>query len=269
MLIIPARRQVLRPCWIALMLLGAKFTEENLSALEVNLFPEAGAPSTSTHQQAPHLAREGLHRDSTAAELHLPPDSLRVLAQHACAREDWTEAVALLERLEKLEPGDYAVEKKLNEARAHLQIAQIGVAHVEVESAGKRFLLVAGALAALIALPAVGVLALASMNRARFHLLRGNYKRAAQLYENLLLRHPGRLKIYPRLANVYLLMGRQDETALRVFKTIMQLNLATPQRQRINDVLAGSYIAQGRADQEAIAVLESALQEELRRQKQV
>ncbi|MGH7494185.1 MAG: tetratricopeptide repeat protein [bacterium] len=195
----------------------------------------------------------------------LPPDSLQMLAKQALAHEDWFRALAVLGHLEKLEPDNHEVKRRLKEARAQMQIAQLGVSHVEVEGTGKRFLLVAGALAAVFGLPMAAAFAFSSTNRARFHLMRGNFKRAAQLYENLLLRRPDRISIYPRLAQLYLLLGRHDEAALRVFNTIVRLNLPMPQRQSINDVLASSYLRHRRVDQEAIEVLETPLREELQR----
>ena len=190
---------------------------------------------------------------STSMFYILSPDSLHVLAQQAIAHQNWTRALAILGYLEKLEADNHEVKRSLNEVCAHMQIAQMGVSNVESESTLRRFLFVAGTLATVFALPLATVLACSSINRARFHLMRGNYKRATHLYEKVLLRNPDRLRIYPVLAQLYLLLGRHDETALRVFKTIVRLNLPMPQRQRINDVLAGRNFHR-RAEHEDIEV---------------
>jgi tetratricopeptide (TPR) repeat protein len=110
--------------------------------------------------------------------------------------------------------------------------------------------------------PAAGFVVFSPATRARLHLLRGNYIAAAQLYEKILQRRPGRVKLYSLLANIYLLMGRQDEQALKVYKAILQLNIATHKRDEINTIVAQNYLTEGRTDSDAIAVLESALKAE-------
>jgi hypothetical protein len=42
------------------------------------------------------------------------------------------------------------------------------------------------------------------------------YRHAAQICERMLMRHPNRIELYPKLASVYILSGRQDELAERV-----------------------------------------------------
>jgi hypothetical protein len=118
----------------------------------------------------------------------------------------------------------------------------------------------------LAALSLVGVVILSPTVRARFHVLRGNYAAGARIYEKILARHPQRVKLCLPLANLYLLLGRRDEAALKIFKTILQLNLAAPNRDEINAIVAQNYLTEGRTDSDAIEVLEGALKAEQRRQ---
>jgi hypothetical protein len=64
------------------------------------------------------------------------------------------------------------------------------------------------------------------------------------------------------LANIYLLLGRHDEQALKIYKAILQLNIATPKRDEINTIVAQNYLTEGRTDSDAIEVLENALKAE-------
>jgi tetratricopeptide (TPR) repeat protein len=103
--------------------------------------------------------------------------------------------------------------------------------------------------------------------RIAYHLWRGNYAAAARTLERVLERHPERLNLYTRLANLYLRLGRQDERAMKVYKKILLLNLATPDHEEINVVVARKYLNAETLDADAIEVLENALQNELRKSK--
>ena len=99
------------------------------------------------------------------------------------------------------------------------------------------------------------------MARARLYMLRGNYAAAALIYENALTKNPGKLKLYPKLAHIYLLSGRNDETAIKVFKTVLKLNLETNERNEMHTIVR-NYLHAGRTDDDAIAALENALRSE-------
>ncbi len=103
--------------------------------------------------------------------------------------------------------------------------------------------------------------------RIGFYLWRGNYAAAAKVIERALERHPERLNLYTRLANLYLRLGRQDERAMKVYKKILLLNLTTPDHEEINTVVAQKYLTAETLDRDAIEVLENALKNELRRNK--
>ncbi|MGH7451959.1 MAG: tetratricopeptide repeat protein [bacterium] len=102
--------------------------------------------------------------------------------------------------------------------------------------------------------------------RARIHLWQGNPIAAAKIYESKLQQNPRKMKLYLPLANIYLKMQRKDENAMKIYKTILQLNLATEAREKFTEMVAQKYLAEGRTDAEVIEVLENALKAENRKQ---
>jgi tetratricopeptide (TPR) repeat protein len=104
--------------------------------------------------------------------------------------------------------------------------------------------------------------------RACWHRCRRNYEAAARIYERMLERHPWRAKLYLQLSNIYLLLGKNDERAMKAYRAVLPLQLDTPFREAINLLVAQKYIREERMDDEVIPVLEDALKTELRLLKQ-
>lgn len=121
------------------------------------------------------------------------------------------------------------------------------------------------AMAALGTLILLGFMVFSPSARARWHLFRCNYTAAAEIYEKLLARHPGRLKLYSTLAEIYLLLPRNDTQALQVFKKVLQFDLDTPNREEIEAIVVQSYLKNDSADTEAVTILENALRAEYRK----
>ncbi|MDZ7363925.1 MAG: tetratricopeptide repeat protein [candidate division KSB1 bacterium] len=136
---------------------------------------------------------------------------------------------------------------------------------VEAPSNSRNFFYAAGAVMALLVFFVLGLLAFSPVARARLLLFRGRYGAAARIYESALIRQPGRLKLYPPLAHTYLRMGRRDQDAMRIYRMILQFNLASGHRDEINAVVAQKYLTEGRTDDEAVGILEQALKVEKRR----
>ncbi|MGH7450835.1 MAG: tetratricopeptide repeat protein, partial [bacterium] len=190
-------------------------------------------------------------------------DSLYQDALTAFEKTDWAQAVVGFEKIQVLQPGYLDVNDRLAEARQHVGMAE--AANPLQQGAGSK-LSIYVILAALVVLPLLGFLIFSPELNAQLHLLRGNYTAAAQIYEKTLTRYPKKVKLYPLLANIYLLLGRNDESAIKVYKTVLQLNLATRHRDEISTIVAQNYLTEGRTDSDAIEVLESALKAEQRRQ---
>lgn len=192
-------------------------------------------------------------------------DSLTRLAQDAANTSDWMQAVIALEALHVLYPRDAEIITRLAEARTALALSQ-NAATTGTETDATLPLAHIGGFAALLVLPALGWLYFTPAARAKRMLLRNDYRSAAKIYETELTRHPSRVKYFPKLAEIYLLEGRKDDEAMKIYRNVLQLNLAANHREEINAVVAQQYLQEGRTDSDAIEVLEKQLEAELNRQ---
>jgi len=177
---------------------------------------------------------------------------------------DWLQAIVAFEKMQVLRPNYRDVSERLAHSRGQLQTAGVP----PQASSGSLWaspLYLGGAMVGLVVIPLLGIMMLSPGARARYHLLRGRYADAVNIYERLLVRKPERVKLYPALANLYLLMGRHDERAMKVYKMVLQLNLATSNRDEINANVAQHYLSEGRTDSDAIEVLENLLMSEQRK----
>lgn len=199
-----------------------------------------------------------------------PLDSLYQLALAAMQQADWRSAVFNLEKIQLIQPNYRDVVDLLARARANLTASEPSVTAVP-DSGSSVFvggaIAAIGAFVALILLPFIGVILVSSTARVRYHMFRGHYAEAAQIYEKQLARRPGRKKLYLALANLYLRLGRRDEAALRVYEMALQLDLAERHREEINSIVSNNYLTKGRTDARAIEVLEDALKAERLKQK--
>lgn len=192
-------------------------------------------------------------------------DSLYQAALTAENAQNWMHAVITFEQVALLAPNYRDVAARLENARKQLKLSESAqTLKPQTESPSAPFWenLGLGTLALILGLPVLGLIVFSPASRARYHVLRNNYSTAAAIYERILQRHPERTKLYPALANVYFLLGRRDVQALKVYKTILQLNLSTQNRERINAIVAEHYLTEGRTDSDAIEVLENALKNE-------
>ena len=201
---------------------------------------------------------------ATAVRGHL--DSLYSVALGQLDQGQYTEALVVLEKIRLIDPEYQNVIDLIAEARAKLQAASLTPEAPAAKSGNKSTysaIFWGGVFVSLLVLPVVGLFLFSPTVRARYYILRGNYAGAAQIYEKLLEKNPGRLKLYSVLADLYLLLGRRDEKALNLFKTIMRLNLNTPKQNEINAVLTQNYLQEGKTDDDAIQILEAALKKEI------
>jgi len=182
----------------------------------------------------------------------------------AIANGDYVNAFVNFKSIELVAPNYKDVPKKIEEAKRKLSET--------VPRAQSRTLLgdvlLAGTVAVAIILPVVGLYVFSPAARARLLLLQGDYAKAAEIYERLLEKRPTKLKLYPVLANIYLLEGRTDERAIKVFKMILQLNLLSHRREDINAIVAQRFLSEGRKDHDAINIMEDALRIEMRKLEQ-
>jgi tetratricopeptide (TPR) repeat protein len=186
-------------------------------------------------------------------------DSLHRNGLAALQRNDWTNAVFNFESLQALDPGYRGVEaqralawKKLKESRAAENAGLFS-------SRNRTILRVSLACVALLAI--FGIVIAVPHVRACYRLWRGDDDGAAQVYEKILQWHPQRTQFYAPLAELYLLLGRNDAHAIKVYKAVLQLDLARAHRQEIEAHVVQYYLNTDQidADDDAIPVLEKAL----------
>ncbi len=259
--------------------IAARYYALGLVALRWNDLGEARAAFEKVQQLKPDYrdvtpslqiltrALEQTAADHDPARLALG-DSLYHAAITAASQGDWTQAVVAFEKLHILQPNYRDVVEQLAQARATLASMQPPRTTVAEppQNGVVAFFQDGGQWAALLAVPVLGWLLLLPAVRVRRHLLRQDYRSAAGIYEKMLIRNPSRVKYIAKLANIYLLEGRKDEGAMKVYKTVLQLNLAVNNREEINTVVAQQYLQEGRTDSDAIEVLEKQLEAELHRQ---
>ena len=220
------------------------------------------------YEKMPHTAQPTEPRAEVATSL----DSLYQTALVAINQADWQRAAFNLEKIQLLQPNYREVVDLLAQTRVNL--ASAGKPEAAAKSPqGGASVFVGGAIAALgvffalIVLPFIGVVLVSPTVRVRYHIFRGQYAEAAQIYEKLLVRRPNRKKLYPTLANLYLRLGRRDEAALKVYEMALQLDIAERHREEINSIVSNNYLTKGRTDARAIEVLEDALKAERLKQK--
>ncbi len=205
---------------------------------------------------------------STTQSQALMADELDSLYQEALALMDqksWNDALVVLEKIRLRDPEYRDVLDLVATIRAQLTAAGLASAASASTRPGSSSLLWIGVVLSAIIFPVAGAFLFIPGVRARYYLMRGNYLAASQIYERILEKNPGKIKLYRTLADLYLLMGRKDEQAMKVFKMIMRLNLATPKQDEIQALLAQNYLQEGKTDDDAIRVLEAALKAETQR----
>ncbi len=209
------------------------------------------------------LSQSSAAAPAPVATPHANLDSLYQQALAAVDHQDWLAAVVAFEKLQILQPNYRDVTQRLHDARNRLNAgASPAIEENAAPEAGAAGWSWAGGVALLFVVPLLGAALFSPNVRARYQMFRGNYSGAMQIYERQLARHPERTKLYPALASLYLLLGRKDERALKVFKTVLQLNLPVPNRDEINGIVAQQFLTEGRIDSDAIEVLENALKTE-------
>lgn len=174
-------------------------------------------------------------------------DSLYRSGRDHESRADWQRAIADFEELERRQPGYRDVSSRLERTRANLapEKSPAFTPPQLAEQSSTPYLI--GAAVAIVVLPLLSFIMFSSTTRSRYYLLRGNYAAAASIYEVMLARHPQREKLYLPLAHIYLLLGRRDEQALKVYNAVLRLNLATPNREIIKEIVAKNQPVKGQA----------------------
>lgn len=175
----------------------------------------------------------------------------------AINKEDWMQAMLDLEKLKLLAPDDHNILNLYIQAKEKLKTGSQTAPALPQKIMP---LFYVGAAVTVLLIPLLGFTVFSAASRARFYYLRNNYHKAARLYEKLLVKNPERLKYYPILANIYLVLGKNDERAFKVFRMVIDLNLASNIHGQINTILSQKFLSGATTnDNEAIATLENEL----------
>ncbi len=209
-----------------------------------------------------------------ASGVALATDSVKIDSLYSSGvqflnNKNWLQATIAFEKVQMLQTGYLESDSLLAQARAELNksasISETG--GTQKVGSPNSMIVIGSAIAVLVFLPVLGFLFLTPTARARFFTRRGKHLKAATIYEGLLARNPGRLKLYSELADIYLLENRSDRSAIDVYRKVLQLNLPNPNRDRMNALVTQNYLTGENADSEAIDALENALKDELSRKK--
>ena len=189
-------------------------------------------------------------------------DSMYNAALNLIDQKAWSDAIAVLEKVRRYDPSYQDIDDLLKTAQANRDKAAGAAPGDAASPAGGSKMLIAGVIFIALVFPVVGAVVFVPTVRAQYYLLRSNHLAAAHIYERLLEKNPGKIKLYLPLADIYLLLGQRDEQAMKVFKMILRLNLTTPKREQIASLVTQNYLTEGKKDEDAISVLENALKAE-------
>lgn len=184
-------------------------------------------------------------------------DSLYFDGLAALEQNNSTRAVLSFEKLQTLQP-DYR-DARYQRARAWAKLKESRVAENARLFSGRNRTILRIGLASVALIAIWGIVLAWPHARACYRLWRGDDQGAMQVYERILQRHPHRAKFYSPLADIYLLLGRNDDRAIKVYKAVLQLDLAKANRQEINAIVTQNYLKTDQIDDDAIPVLEEEL----------
>jgi len=119
---------------------------------------------------------------------------------------------------------------------------------------------IGGVVAAGMGLFLMFFIALSPTAHVKYHIFFQNLDKAIKIYEKLLSKRPERLKLYPKLAELYLLKGKTSERAIKVFEMTVRLKLFTPKFDEISAALSKHALTPKETkDLDAIKILEEEL----------
>lgn len=175
------------------------------------------------------------------------------------AKGEFLQAVIAFEKVQMLNPNYKNVVERLADAKSLLKKAE----QPAEDRKGGNLLATIGLALGLLLLPLVGIFAFSPEMRARILLLQGKYENAIKIYESMLTRNPGKVRLYMTLANIYMLEKRQDDRAVKTFEMVLRLNMDTEHYDKIIKILANYYLREGRTDPEALDIMEKAAGKEI------
>lgn len=183
-------------------------------------------------------AQTGLENEAKSLQL----DSYYAEGLNHAGNGAWLQAILAFEKIQQINPGYKDVPEKLVEAQNNLN--QSKATETLAKAAGKdqktpkgtnNWMLI-GILLSAVLIPTSVIFFTVPTARAKWLLMQGNYQKAALIYESILIRKPDRVKLYPLLANIYLILNRNDETARKVYDLALKMDISPDLRQRLDEM---------------------------------
>ena len=185
-------------------------------------------------------------------------------AENEIKIKNWRRAIVELEKIQITQKGYRSVDTLLTYCKKQL----FGLDEPEQKpekEAGSRMAL-AFVISCIVLVPFLGYIAISPAVKVRLYLARKNFAAAAAIYEHILEKHPNRIRVLPMLANIYLMAGRKDDQAIKIYKMIMQLNLIPEHQPQISSILTQNYLTERQTtDADGIHLLEEALASEYKK----
>ena len=178
---------------------------------------------------------------------------------------NWLDAILVFEKIQEINPNYQDVAEKIAAAQNMLQQSKTVPSQHREESQKSShprpiWMWIGAFLFALVVPVAITFYAVPSA-RAKWRLLQGDYLKAAEIYESLLTRKPDKVKLYPALANIYLMLNRADDAAQKVYDIALKMDISPQLRQRLTAATSHRTISNNAPD--AASSLEEQLMQEL------
>ena len=209
-------------------------------------------------------AQTGLENEARANQL----DKYYAEADMHFNNGDWLKAILAFEKIQQIDPNFKDVSEKLASAQTNLdnpQVADASDHQIKNDSnlinKNKNLIFVGGIVFSAILIPFGVAFFFVPTARAKWLLIQGNYQKAALIYETILMKKPNKAKLYPSLANVYLLLNRNDETAQKVYEIALQMNINSQLRQRLDEMSNRKFLNPNESNN--VESLEERLKKEL------
>lgn len=179
----------------------------------------------------------------------------------------WLKAILAFEKIQQIDPNYKNVSEKLIIAQNNLNNPNIAEAseksfeNKKISKKETRNWIFIGAFLSVLLIPMGVAFFMVPTNRAKWLLIQGNYQKAALIYESILMNKPNKVKLYPPLANIYLLLNRNDKTARKVYDIALQMDISPQLRQKLDELTNQKYLSPTEIDD--IEGLEEQLRREL------
>jgi tetratricopeptide (TPR) repeat protein len=182
-------------------------------------------------------------------------------------RQDWESAIVAFKQVERVDPNYKDISEKLLAAQNNLNnppVAEASEKSLENKKSSKketRNWIFIGDFLSVLLIPIGVAFFMVLTTRAKWVWIQGNYQKAALIYESILMNKPNKVKLYPSLANIYSLLNRNDETARKVYDTVLQMDINPQLRQKLDELTNQKYLSPTEIDD--VEGLEEQLRREL------